>query len=95
LLFTDQEHRQLQRWPATHLSNAICARRSVGGLRNAAPFASNFLMKRNDDPAAMPQHCTTPSSNKASKKAVSEVPPGIAWDAQIQITRSNEDFAVA
>jgi hypothetical protein len=63
-------------------------------LRNAAPFASDFLMKRKDDPAAMPQQSTKPSSNKASKKAVSEVPPGIAWDAQIQITRSNEDFAV-
>ena len=27
-------------------------------------------MKRKDDPAAMPQHCTTPSSSKAPKKAV-------------------------
>jgi hypothetical protein len=64
-------------------------------LREAVHFASNFLMKRNDDPAAMPQHCTTPSSGKAPKKAVSEVPPGVAWDAQIQITRSNEILRLA
>jgi hypothetical protein len=43
-------------------------------LRNAAPFASDFLMKRKDDPAAMPQQSTKSSSSKAPKKAVLEVP---------------------
>jgi hypothetical protein len=46
-------------------------------LREAVHFASNFLMKRNDDPAAMPQHCATPSCSKAPKKAVSEVPRAV------------------
>jgi hypothetical protein len=39
-------------------------------LRNAAPFASDFLMKRKDDPAAMPQQSTKPSSSSKARKKV-------------------------